>query len=120
MLPSVTCFALKELRIGSVALTGLRQWLTPLSTFRRAPLEIRPAMNRSAAKPQPKIKKPRIDPPLLGRSQTSRDRYGYRDRLRMNPECRSVRLMPSSITSRETNAFTMHMERELLLPVHLG
>ena len=34
-------------------------------------------MNPSAAKPQSKIKKPRIDPPLLGRYQTSRNRHGY-------------------------------------------
>jgi len=38
----------------------------------------------------------------------------------MNPECRSVRLMPSSITSRENSAFIIHMEGELLQPVHLG
>jgi hypothetical protein len=33
MLRSVTCFAWKELRIGLAALTGLRQWLLPSSTF---------------------------------------------------------------------------------------
>ena len=42
MLPSVTCFAWKELRIGLVALTGLRQWLMSSRTFRRTPLEIWP------------------------------------------------------------------------------
>jgi hypothetical protein len=39
MLPSVTCFAWKELRIGLVALTGLQQWLMPSSISKRAPLE---------------------------------------------------------------------------------
>ena len=78
-------------------------------------------MNPSAAKPQSKIKKPRIDPPLLGRYQTSRNRHGYRGQAANES---GVSVGPFDALHRsphgKTSAFIMHIERELLQPVHLG